>query len=219
MPRNTIKDYYNTLGIAPAADAEAIKRAYRKMALVYHPDKNPDNPYSGAHFKEILEAYQVLGKTKSREKYDEDRWLAGINNEAASLNNSTSILMACATLAKHINSVDTHRMDHKALQNYVLHILHEERMAIVIKDNDPKLNAGIINMLLKSMGRLRWIYLDDVLGKLYVLAANDATITMEIVKFYKQRKMEQRITKVTPYAIVLISILLAWGMYCFGNTH
>ncbi len=62
------KDYYQVLGVGRNADEKEIKSAYRKLALKYHPDKNPD---SEEHFKEINEAYEVLGDPEKRAKYDQ----------------------------------------------------------------------------------------------------------------------------------------------------
>ncbi|MGD8864967.1 MAG: J domain-containing protein [Anaerolineales bacterium] len=65
------KDYYKVLGVDRDASDEEIKKTYRKLALKYHPDKNPDNPEAEARFKEINEAYEVLGDVKKRAKYDQ----------------------------------------------------------------------------------------------------------------------------------------------------
>ena len=65
------KDYYKILGVDRNADDKTIKQAFRKLALKYHPDKNPDNPDAEARFKEINEAYQVLGDKEKRAKYDQ----------------------------------------------------------------------------------------------------------------------------------------------------
>ncbi len=65
------KDYYKILGVERGASDEEIKKTYRKLALKYHPDKNPDDPEAEARFKEINEAYEVLGDTKKRAKYDQ----------------------------------------------------------------------------------------------------------------------------------------------------
>ena len=63
------KDYYRMLGIAKGASEEDIKKAYRKMALKYHPDKNK-SPGAEEKFKEIAEAYDVLSDSKKKEVYD-----------------------------------------------------------------------------------------------------------------------------------------------------
>lgn len=65
------KDYYKTLGVAKTASQDDIKKAFRKLAVKYHPDKNPDNKEAETKFKEINEAYDVLGDADKRKKYDE----------------------------------------------------------------------------------------------------------------------------------------------------
>ena len=65
------KDYYKILGVNKNATDAEIKSAFRKLALQYHPDKNPDNPQAEEMFKEINEAYQVLSDPEKRRKYDQ----------------------------------------------------------------------------------------------------------------------------------------------------
>jgi curved DNA-binding protein len=67
------KDYYAVLGVAPDADEQTIKQAYRKLARQYHPDINPGDKEAEERFKEINEAYQALGDAERRRKYDELR--------------------------------------------------------------------------------------------------------------------------------------------------
>lgn len=65
------KDYYKILGVGRSASQDEIKKAFRKLAVKYHPDKNPGDKAAEEKFKEITEAYEVLGKEDSRRKYDE----------------------------------------------------------------------------------------------------------------------------------------------------
>lgn len=65
------KDYYKILGVDKKAGAADIKKAYRKLAVKYHPDKNPDDKLAEEKFKELNEAYEVLGDEEKRKKYDE----------------------------------------------------------------------------------------------------------------------------------------------------
>ena len=65
------KDYYATLNVARSASGDEIKKAYRKLAMKYHPDKNPGDKKSEETFKEITEAYEILSDTKIREMYDQ----------------------------------------------------------------------------------------------------------------------------------------------------
>lgn len=64
------RDYYNVLGVTPRADAEEIKRAYRALALRWHPDRNPGDPIAEARFKDINEAHRVLSDPELRARYD-----------------------------------------------------------------------------------------------------------------------------------------------------
>ena len=61
--------YYEILGVAKEATEAQLKKAYRKLAMQFHPDRNPD---AGEKFKEITEAYDVLSNPKTRAKYDEE---------------------------------------------------------------------------------------------------------------------------------------------------
>src|SRR6266576_1719576 len=65
------KDYYSTLGVAKTATDKEIKQAYRKLARKHHPDVNPGDKAAESRFKEINEAYEVLGDPAKRKKYDE----------------------------------------------------------------------------------------------------------------------------------------------------
>ena len=65
------QDYYETLGVGRGADEKALKNAYRKLAMQYHPDRNPDNAEAEAKFKEVSEAYDVLKDDDKRAAYDQ----------------------------------------------------------------------------------------------------------------------------------------------------
>lgn len=65
------RDYYEVLGVERGADDKAIKSAYRKLAMKYHPDKNPGDKEAEAQFKEINEAYEILSDEEKRQRYDQ----------------------------------------------------------------------------------------------------------------------------------------------------
>src|SRR5512142_102721 len=64
------QDYYKVLGVERNASQDEIKKAYRKLALQYHPDRNPGNKEAEEKFKEAAEAYEVLGDADKRQRYD-----------------------------------------------------------------------------------------------------------------------------------------------------
>jgi molecular chaperone DnaJ len=71
----TNKDYYAVLGVSASATQDEIKKQYRKLAAKHHPDKNQNDPKAADRFKEISEAYQVIGDAEKRKQYDQMRQL------------------------------------------------------------------------------------------------------------------------------------------------
>ena len=63
------RDYYDILGVSKGSSESEIKKAYRKLALKHHPDKNPGNKEAEAKFKEAAEAYEVLSNNQKRQQY------------------------------------------------------------------------------------------------------------------------------------------------------
>src|SRR5512140_2125832 len=65
------KDYYKVLGVERSASADDVRKAYRKLAMQYHPDRNPGDKQAEERFKEINEAYQVLSDPQKRARFDQ----------------------------------------------------------------------------------------------------------------------------------------------------
>ncbi|HVK19334.1 MAG TPA: DnaJ domain-containing protein, partial [Fimbriiglobus sp.] len=71
MPTATMpRDYYEVLGVSRSASAEEIKKAYRKLAAKYHPDRNPGDKEAEATFKEVSAAFEILSDADKKQKYD-----------------------------------------------------------------------------------------------------------------------------------------------------
>ncbi|MFV0606722.1 MAG: J domain-containing protein, partial [Niabella sp.] len=75
-----IKDYYKILQVPPSANGKEIKAAYRKLAIQYHPDRNPGDTFALQQFNLVKEAYETLSKPVLKEIYLRERWVAKYNN-------------------------------------------------------------------------------------------------------------------------------------------
>ncbi len=65
------KDLYGILGVSKSASKDELKKAYRKLAMKYHPDRNPDNKEAEVKFKEAKEAYEILSDDQKKQLYDQ----------------------------------------------------------------------------------------------------------------------------------------------------
>jgi molecular chaperone DnaJ len=94
------RDYYEILGVSKSAAAEEIKKAYKKLALANHPDRNPDDPEAIGRFKEAAEAFEVLGDQNKRSRYDRfgHAGVAGGNGRSAGFNDVSDIFDAFGDL-------------------------------------------------------------------------------------------------------------------------
>jgi molecular chaperone DnaJ len=77
------KDYYAVLGVSPTAEQAEIKKQYRRLAKQYHPDANKNDPKAADRFKEISEAYTVVGDAEKRKQYDDMRRLGAFGGFGA----------------------------------------------------------------------------------------------------------------------------------------
>src|SRR2546428_1615202 len=111
MATTNKRDYYDVLDVARSATDEEVKRAYRKLAVKFHPDKNPDDPPAEEKFKELGEAYDVLLDGDKRAAYDRfghaafeqrGRFLAGAppdRGRCAEVSTRRRALVGCALVS------------------------------------------------------------------------------------------------------------------------
>ena len=195
-----------------SAAPEEIKKSFRALALQYHPDKAPDNPFAAEHFTEIQEAYEVLSHATRRARYDEERWLRGLekrNRNAANISPAW-ILDEVIRLRKHMEQIDTYHMDHSALRDYIIALLSPEHLSIL--QAAPAIHRTIVDEIITSVKHLRPVYLNDVAHQLKRLAGADKDISDTIVAWIRQRQTEAmwdryRVVVVILFAIVICAII------------
>lgn len=214
-----MKDYYKILGVKPAATLQEIKKAYRALAFKYHPDKNPDNSLSEAYFKEIQEAYSTLSVQEKRERYDDERWFAGMGSKTEYKEEITPawLVNVCEQLNVSLAVMDTYRMSQRALQEYILLILVDAHLGVLQTHGDRTANTRIITELIKATAKLEVGYLNEILDRLLIVARGDNEMMVTIHNYQEERAKKTRNEQLFPFVILLLTLLLCVFMYYYGK--
>lgn len=152
-----LKDHYKTLELAPSASLQDIKKAYRKLAQQYHPDKNTNDPYAEANFDEIKEAYETLTNPVKKDNYLQQRWYnrATGNKNTEQVINPVNILKQALEFEKYSSTLDVFRMDSESLFEYMNELLSEETISKLLQFNEAAVNNQVILTLLKPVRFLK----------------------------------------------------------------
>jgi curved DNA-binding protein CbpA len=211
-----LKDYYSILGVPPGANRDEIKRAYRRLAMAYHPDKNEGNATAVAYFHDIREAYETLTNPVKKDHYLQKRWYfqsRGKKFEQYKPLIPETVLNDCVQLNKYVHTLNTFRVDKQSLQSYVQSLLSTEAVEMLKNFNDAKTNTEIIELLLDVTSYLDIDQSRQLNERLKLLAANDQ---VTINKINEKNRMKSKETFYNRYqvllllAVTLIVCLIIW---------
>lgn len=212
------KDHYKVLGVSASASLQDIKKAYRKLAHQYHPDKNPEQPLTTIRFREIQEAYVVLSNEKLRRHYDEERYFSGLSAQKEPVQvDADWLLKEVKKLSRHMSNVDSYRMNHKALHDYVMLLLDDAHIVILQKESDPELIKAVIMEIIFSIKSLSYRYYNTVLPRLRLIAGNEAGLHQLIARAENERRSQKAIEKFLPVIILVIALMLCLFMYWYSH--
>ena len=184
-----LKDYYQILQIQPHSTLAEIKQAFRRLALIYHPDKNPNDKYAEVQFNEIKEAYEVLTTPVKKENYLQQRWYnqsIGKRRTAETIT-PVSILKLVLELEQYVSRLDVHRMNKEGLSDYIDQLLSTDTIEYLKQFNEPEINKQIITSALSAMQPLTMKFAGKLPERLGTLA-DDETSLHRIKNFLKNRK-------------------------------
>jgi curved DNA-binding protein CbpA len=215
-----LKDYYKILETKPRATPTEIKKAFRRLALQYHPDRNIGNHLAEAQFKEIQEAYEVLSDPEKRKEYNYKRW------HLRSLGKSyteqpltpTSILEECRALKTYIDSMSIFRIDYDAVSRHIRQLLSPTTIGILQQSGDKPANHEIIQTLLAAANPLPLRYFMPITDLLLQVDGSDPGINELVRGYVREKKMQAKWDIYKWIVMVIITILLLWLMIEFGRS-
>lgn len=169
---NPARDYYQILGIAPTASSQDIKKAFRRLALVHHPDtsRNPDP--SAATFVLVQEAYQVLSDPHERVRYHYARHLLHPLYATKPLAASAEEVNELGRkLYRNTLQQDPFRLNRDQLFLQVMDLLSDHNLALLRQQADPSLLGTFLNLVFGASRELSKAQSDTVFDRLHPLAS------------------------------------------------
>ena len=113
----TKRDYYEVLSVTRDASGDEIKKAYRRLAIKYHPDRNPDDPNAEEKFKEAAEAYSVLSDPQKRQQYDQFGF-EGLNGSSGNPFGGGEMSLAVMVVVALVDLVAVIKLQNIEVQTY-----------------------------------------------------------------------------------------------------
>jgi molecular chaperone DnaJ len=209
-----VKDYYKILELSPTSTLKDIKKSYRRLALQFHPDKNPGNPTAAFNFREIQEAYEVLSDPEKRGWYNYQLRQPLRGEPSIVLTFSPQdILAASLAIGKSVSLADKFRMNKESLNYEILQLLSRENLETLTHAGLGNLNRQVINNILYATGPLPYRYVGPILERLAILSGANEEILEKITKYQEQRKWTERWDKSYPWLVLILTFLLCWLIY------
>jgi hypothetical protein len=213
------KDYYGILDIDTSASPAEIKKAYRKLAHQYHPDKNMGDSFAAAQFAEIKEAYEVLSHPAKKEYYLQQRWYSQSTGKRKTQEIITpvTVLKQVLELEKYISTLDVHRMDKQGLSEYIHDILSGTVVSQLLPFKENHVNEKIIAIALKAMEPLKLDQALPVSKQLITLAADHTEYKKMILEFLALKTKKEKNEKYQPFILLVIVLIICLFIWLLGR--
>ena len=209
-----VKDYYQILQIEPRATLAEIKQAFRRLALIHHPDKNPNDKYAEVQFKEIKEAYEVLTNPVRKENYLQERWynLSIGKRRSADIINPVSILKLVLELEQYVSRLDVYRLNKDGLSDYLDQLLSADTIESLKQFDEPEIKKQIVTSTLSAMRPLPMKFIGSLAARLETLARDEISLH-KIKSFLRNRKKAFLWDRYKVVAIIVFTILICLLIY------
>lgn len=209
-----VKDYYRILGVAPGSDIPTIKKAFRRLALVHHPDKSNASAENSIYFQELQEAYQTLSDPYKREQYLYNRWLEkSMGHQLDQAMSANEILHLFIKAEQYLTQTDHYRTNSHHLLQQMLHTFSERRIQIILEGKNEQQILNTIDLALKLSNRLKANEIEKALQHFSQLLDPKPFLREEWLQLLEKKKRDESLEKWKLPMMLLITILLCLAIY------
>ncbi len=213
-----VKDYYATLRIPQGADATSIKKAFRTLAMEYHPDKRGENAENDHYFREIKEAYGVLSNPKLREEYHYQRWLEkSMGHQLDTFIQPAQILQLFIKAEQYISTTDGFKTDKTILFNHVFKLFSHARLEAILSENNHAMEATSLQMALRMSSHLNLdgcLFMADHFKK---MMKNHPIEVKAWEKLLRKKKQEQCMDQLKIPLVLVLTLLICFLIFLLGK--
>jgi curved DNA-binding protein CbpA len=210
----TLKDYYSILRIPTSASMDEVKKAFRKLALLYHPDKNPDTHFATVKFAEIQEAYAILGDRKKRAEYNYSRYFQspGVTQQPLA-GSADDILGTTFKLRNKVAGMDPFRIDRDQLFYEISLILSDHNLNILTHSSFSDTHKKIIRNLTESFQHLSYDYVKVAVEKLQKIHPEEDAVQKELNELLFHASVQHYWNKYQFLIALIIAALVCLFIY------
>jgi molecular chaperone DnaJ len=210
-----LKDYYTILELPASATTDEIKKAYRRLAHQYHPDKKGNDPYAAAQFAIIKEAYETLTNPVKKDHYLQQRWYAQSMGKRTTQGILTpvTILQQWLELEKYTSRIDEHRLDEEGLYEYINQLLSGEHIQKLNEFGETDINKQVISLALSSSRLLSYGFIPGITERLKKINVKDESVAAAIAQFTRQKRQTHYWEKQKIWIVLLVLLLLCLGIF------
>ncbi len=214
----TQKDYYHILKIAPTAPADEIKKAYRKLALLFHPDRNPNNQLANREFAEIAEAYSILSDEQKRKSYDNRYNYQSLTNSINPFRPTVrSALQQCINLRNHLAVTNPYQLDYDVLFYLINDLSTKTHTTLFAASTETNAVSAFIEHYLFCCQFLPIGYSQTLCKKLEPILAKHKSQVPTVEKFLRNKRMDYWFDHYEGLIVFGITIFICLFAIWFGK--
>lgn len=205
-----VKDYYKVLNLVPGATIGDVKKAFRTLALQYHPDVTKDNPFALAWYNEIQEAYNTLTDDAKRETYHEQCWyLRSIGKKPVIIQPliPETICRQFQSLQRQVYEMDHFRMDQQQVGTQCIQLLNAENIEVLQKFKQSEYDSIIVNAIIEIMQPLHYKYCLPIVKSSEYFAETYKKNQQIFEKFLKEKRLDAFWGKYQAWVWLLITLV------------